>query len=148
MMVVVLLCVYQGDVIFSPEISSKNLALAIQKEYQPGQTIVIYRNYEAGSTLKFNTEKKFTCWTGCVPIGGSDRFSATRPTYLKTTIVPAPLERPNRVYFFAQEDSVEKALNGIDPKTVHIFARSGGKVVLTNQATELEHAPQPSAIQQ
>ena len=42
---------------------------------------------------------------------------------------------PNRVYLFTEDSFVEDALKGIDPKTAHIFARSGGKVVFTNQPT-------------
>ncbi len=141
MMVVILLCVYQGYVIFSPEISSKNLALAIQKEYQPGQTIVIYHNYEAGSTLNFYTGDQVHVLDGLrADLWFGSFFRDAPHVFEDYDSFPLLWNGPNRVYFFAQEDSVEKALAGIDPKTVHIFARSGGKVVLTNQATDMNSA--------
>jgi len=44
---------------------------------------------------------------------------------------------PNRVYFFFEESYADDALKDIDPKTVHVFARSGGKVVFTNHEMEM-----------
>ena len=148
MMIVVLLCVYQGYVIFSPEISSKNLALAIQKEYQPGQTIVIYRNYEGGSTLNFYTGLPVHVLDGLrADLWFGSFFRDAPHVFEDYDSFPKLWNGPNRVYFFAQEDSVEKALAGIDPKTVHVFARSGGKVILSNQGTETGHSS-PAALTQ
>jgi 4-amino-4-deoxy-L-arabinose transferase-like glycosyltransferase len=134
MMAVVLLCIYQGYVIFSPEISSKNLALAIQKEYQPGQTIVIYRNYENGSSLNFYTGQQVHVVDGLRADLWFGSFFPDAPHVFEDYDSLARLwSGPNRVYFFTQEDLVDKALQSIDPKTVYVFARSGGKVILTNQ---------------
>ena len=55
MMVVVLLSVHTGLVTFAPILSSKQLALAIKKQYRPGDVIVIAGEYEQGSTLNFYT---------------------------------------------------------------------------------------------
>jgi 4-amino-4-deoxy-L-arabinose transferase-like glycosyltransferase len=149
MMIVVLLCVYQGYVIFSPEISSKNLALAIQKEYQPGQTIVIYRNYEGGSTLNFYTGLPVHVLDGLrADLWFGSFFRDAPHVFEDYESFPKLWNGPNRVYFFAQEDSVEKSLGGIDPKTVHVFARSGGKVILSNQGSETEHAIPPHSAAQ
>jgi 4-amino-4-deoxy-L-arabinose transferase-like glycosyltransferase len=148
MMIVVLLCVYQGYVIFSPEISSKNLALAIQKEYQPGQTIVIYRNYEGGSTLNFYTGLPVHVLDGLrADLWFGSFFRDAPHVFEDYDSFPKLWNGPNRVYFFVQEDSVEKALAGIDPKTVHVFARSGGKVILSNQGTETGRSS-PAALTQ
>src|SRR5215469_8423350 len=45
---------------------------------------------------------------------------------------------PSRVYLFTEGSSVNNALNGIEPKTVHALARSGGKIVFTNQPSTLD----------
>ena len=134
MMVGVLLCVYQGFVIFSPEISSKNLALTIRKELQPGQTIVIYRNYESGASVTFYTGervhivdgKRADLWFGSL-------FPDVPPVFENQDSLVQLWNGPNRVYLFTEDTFVDAALTGIDPKTVHVFARSGGKVVFTNQ---------------
>jgi len=51
MMVGVLFCVHQSFVIFSPELSSK--AMAIREQYRPGEMIVVNSEYSWGSTLNF-----------------------------------------------------------------------------------------------
>jgi 4-amino-4-deoxy-L-arabinose transferase-like glycosyltransferase len=147
MMVAVLLCVHQGYVIFSPEISSKNLALAIQKEYQPDQTIVLYRNYENGSSLNFYTGRQVHMLDGLRADLWFGSFFPDAPHVFEDYDSFARLwSGRSRVYLFTQEALADQALKGIDPKTVHIFARSGGKVVLTNQATDMNSAS-PSTMQ-
>ena len=53
MMVFVLFAVHQGLVMFSPILSSKKLADAIEQEYQPGDVLVVNGTYEDASTLNF-----------------------------------------------------------------------------------------------
>lgn len=55
MMVVVLGCVRVAFGIFSPIISSKDLAMAIREQYRPGDQIVATGLYENASTLNFYT---------------------------------------------------------------------------------------------
>lgn len=38
-----------------------------------------------------------------------------------------------RVFLFTEDYLKDKALQDIDPKTIYVFARQGGKVVLTNR---------------
>ena len=53
MMVFVLFAVHQGLVMFSPILSSKKLADAVEQEFRPGDVIVSYGTYEDASTLNF-----------------------------------------------------------------------------------------------
>ena len=55
MMVVVLACVRIAFGIFSPILSSKDLAMAIREQYRPGDQIVVAGLYENASTLNFYT---------------------------------------------------------------------------------------------
>jgi 4-amino-4-deoxy-L-arabinose transferase-like glycosyltransferase len=134
MMVAILLCVYQGFVIFSPEISSKSVALAIRKEFRPGQTIAIYRNYESGASVTFYTGERphiidgqrADLWFGSL-------FPDVPPVFEDQESFVRLWNGPDRVYLFTEDPFVDEALRGIDPKTAHIFARGGGKVVFTNQ---------------
>jgi len=138
MMVAVLIAVHQGYVTFSPVISSKDLALAIEKELRPGQTIVIHHDYEYGSTLNFYTGvpvhmlngRRADLWFGSF-------FPDAPQVFEDDESFKRLWNGPERVYFFSEESYVEDALKNLDPKTVHLFARSGGKVVLTNQAMEM-----------
>ncbi|MGA8224163.1 MAG: glycosyltransferase family 39 protein [Candidatus Acidiferrales bacterium] len=138
MMVGVLYAVFLGYVTFSPVISSKGMALQIKQSYQPGEIIVINHDYEFGSTLNFYTGipvhmlngRKADLWFGS--------FFPDAPQVFEDDESFARLwNGPNRVYFFLEESDVDDAMKGIDPKTIRLFARSGGKVVLTNQPMQM-----------
>src|SRR5579864_5390823 len=55
MMVALLTCVHVSFARFSPILSSHDLAVAIQKKYQPGDLIVVDGEYHQASTLNFYT---------------------------------------------------------------------------------------------
>ena len=57
MMIPVLYCVHVGMVDFAPILSSKTLAVAIEKQWKPGNVIVVNGPYEEASTLNFYTGK-------------------------------------------------------------------------------------------
>jgi 4-amino-4-deoxy-L-arabinose transferase-like glycosyltransferase len=138
MMVGVLFAVFQGYVIFSPVISSKSMALAIKQSYQAGQTIVINHDYEFGSTLNFYTGISVHMLNGRRADLWFGSFFPDAPHVFEDDESFARLwSGPNRVYFFLEESDVDEALKGIDPKTVRVFARSGGKVILTNQPMQM-----------
>lgn len=135
MMVVVLFAVYQGYVTFAPEISSKGLALAIERVYKPGDTIVIHHDYEFGSTLNFYTGQQVHMLNGRRADLWFGSFFADAPKVFEDDASFARMwSGPGRLFFFSEESQVEEALRGIDPASVFVFARSGGKVVLTNHS--------------
>jgi 4-amino-4-deoxy-L-arabinose transferase-like glycosyltransferase len=147
MMVVVLFCIYQGYVIFSPELSSKDFALAIQKVYQPGETIVINRDYEWGSTLNFYTGIQVHLLNGRRADMWFGSLFPDAPRIFEDNVSFAQLwYGPNRVYLFSQEFFKEEALKEIDPNTVHVFARQGGKIVLTNRPLGATAQPTPISL--
>jgi hypothetical protein len=55
MMVCLLTCVHISFARFSPILSSHDLAVAIQKEFRPGDLIVVDGEYHQASTLNFYT---------------------------------------------------------------------------------------------
>jgi 4-amino-4-deoxy-L-arabinose transferase-like glycosyltransferase len=134
MMVVLLFCVHWGLVIFSPELSSKRVALEIQKAWRPGDTIVINGKYEWGSTLNYYTGIQLhmlngrdgNLWYGSFFPGAPDTFEDN-----------ASFEHlwngPHRVFLFTEDFLAKKALADIDQSKVFVFARQGGKVVLSNR---------------
>jgi 4-amino-4-deoxy-L-arabinose transferase-like glycosyltransferase len=144
MMVAVLFAVFQGYVIFSPVLSSKSLALQVKQHYQPGETIVIYHDYEFGSTLNFYTGipvhmlngRRADLWFGS--------FFPDSPRLFEDDESFARLwAGQERVYFFLEESYAEEALKGMNPKTIYVFARSGGKVILTNHPMQMGAATAP-----
>ena len=134
MMVVVLACVHIGFVIFSPELSSKKIALEIERAYRPGDTIVINGKYEFGSTLNYYTGIQLhvlngrdgNLWFGSL-FPGAPQIFEDNSTFARLWA------GSGRVFLFTEDYLKDRALEDIDPSKVFVFARQGGKVVLTNQ---------------
>jgi 4-amino-4-deoxy-L-arabinose transferase-like glycosyltransferase len=130
MMVALLTCVHAAFVTFSPVLSSKQLAVAIQKHYQPGDVVVVDGQYHQASTLNFYLgtrirvlhEPSGNLWYGA-------KFSDT-PQVFETPASLAQLwTSPVTVFVWTDQDS-PKELAGLP----HYFlARSGGKSIFTNR---------------
>ena len=137
MMVVVLGCVRIAYGIFSPVLSSKDLAFAIREQYRPGDQIVVIGFYENASTLNF--------YTG-IPLhslrkpGGNMWYGTQFPNAPRVWETQASFVEmwhgPQRVFLWAEEDD-PPALRGM---TRYEVARRGGKIIFSNQ-------PSPTASQ-
>ncbi len=132
MMVVILACVRVSFGIFSPILSSKNLALEIRKQYRPGDQIVVIGLYENASTLNF--------YSG-IPLhslrtpGGNMWYGTQFPDAPRVWETQASFEEmwngPHRVFLWAEEED-PPALRG---SARYVIAREGGKFIFSNQAT-------------
>ena len=132
MMVFVLMAVHQGLVRFSPILSSKKLADAIQQEYQPGDIIVVNGSYEDASTLNFYTRRQIHVVNSRQH--GNMYYGALFPD------VPAIFEDDDslarlwagrqRVFLWTPEDAVPATVQRAGS---YQLARSGGKLILMNQ---------------
>ena len=130
MMVVVLACVRIAFGIFSPIISSKDLAMAIRAQYQPGDQVVATGLYENASTLNFY---------GGFPLrslhtpGGNMWYGAQFPDAPRVWETQASFVEmwngPGRVFLWTdQEDPA--ALHGLKR---YVIATRGGKTIYSNQ---------------
>jgi 4-amino-4-deoxy-L-arabinose transferase-like glycosyltransferase len=130
MMVVMLACVHSAFVTFSPIISSQQLAVAIKKDYQPGDTIVVAGEYEDGSTLNFYTgiplrilhEPSGNLWYG-TQFPDAPQVFETQDSFIRLW------SGSGRVFLWTDQED-PKELLGL-PRLV--LARSGGKSILTNR---------------
>jgi len=133
MMVVVLACVHAAFVIFSPILSSKDLARAIQERYKPGDLVVVTGLYENASSLNFYTglplrslhEPSGNMWYG-------SRFPDAPRVFETQAAFTRLWKGPQRVFLWTDEE-VPKVLNGL---TSYVVARRGGKTVFLNQPLE------------
>jgi len=130
MMVALLTCVHAAFVTFSPVLSSKQLALAIQKHYQPGDVVVVDGQYHEASTLNFYLgtrlrvlhEPSGNLWYG-VKFPDAPRVFETPATF-------AQLWTSSTTVFMWTDQDLPKELAGLP----HYFlARSGGKSIFTNR---------------
>jgi hypothetical protein len=130
MMVIILTCVHSAFATFSPILSSKTLADAIQGVHAPGDTIVIDGEYENASTLNF--------YTG-VPVrvlhtpGGNLWYGSKFPDAPRVFETPeslAALWKGSQRVFLWTDKLRPKELEGLQ---YSVLAKSGGKFILTNR---------------
>jgi 4-amino-4-deoxy-L-arabinose transferase-like glycosyltransferase len=134
MSALLLLAVHQGFVTFSPVLTSKPLADAILRVHQPGDVIVIHGQYEEGSTLNFYTGKQVRIWNGRESDLWYGSFFPDAPQIFDDNESFRRLwAGPKRVFVWMEEGDEAEVLAGIDPAAVYVFARSGGKLILTNR---------------
>ena len=130
MMMGLLACVHSAFVTFSPILSSKTLAIAIQQQYKPGDVIVVDGEYHQASTLNFYTavplrvlhKPSGNLWYGA-------KFPDAPHTFETQATFEALWAGPTRVFLWT-----DKA----DPTTVrglphYLVAHSGGKSIFTNR---------------
>jgi len=130
MMVVLLACVRIAFGIFSPILSSRDLAMAIRERYRPGDRIVVIGLYENASSLNFYTGIPLhslrvpggNMWYG-TQFPGAPRVFETQASFVEMW------KGPQRVFLWAEEDE-PPALQGL---ARYVVARRGGKIIFANQ---------------
>ena len=130
MMVVLLACVHSSYATFSPILSSYNLAEAIQKQFKPGDVIVIDGEYSDASTLNFYTgvqvhvlhEPSGNLWYG-------EKFPDAPKIFETQESFEALWNGPGQVFLWTDQD-MPKELSGLK---AYPLARSGGKTIFTNR---------------
>jgi 4-amino-4-deoxy-L-arabinose transferase-like glycosyltransferase len=130
MAVVLLACVRIAFGIFSPILSSKDLAMAIREQYRPGDQIVVIGLYENASSLNFYTGIPLhslrapggNMWYG-TQFPGAPRVFETQASFVEMW------RGPQRVFLWAEEDD-PPALQGL---TSYVAAKRGGKIIFSNQ---------------
>lgn len=131
MMVVLLACIHISFEIFSPILSSYNLAEAIQTRYRPGDAIVIDGPYDEASTLNFYTGVQVhvlhapsgNLWYGA-------KFPDAPHIFETPESLAALWEGKSQVFLWTDQEE-PKELHGLKS---FLLARSGGKSILTNRA--------------
>jgi len=130
MMVVVLASVHSAFGIFSPILSSKDLARAIREQYRQGDQIVVIGLYENASTLNYYTGIHLhslrspggNMWYG-TQFPDAPRVFETQSSFVEMW------KGPQRVFLWAEEDEPQ-ALQGLQS---YVVARRGGKIIFSNQ---------------
>jgi 4-amino-4-deoxy-L-arabinose transferase-like glycosyltransferase len=132
MMVFVLFAVHQGLVMFSPILSSKKLADAVEQEFRPGDVIVSYGTYEDASTLNFYVQQPVhvvnTRTEGDLDYGSL--FPDAPAIFENDASLDALWRGPQRVFLWVEEDKVPPYVR---QSGSYQLARSGGKLILMNR---------------
>ena len=132
MMVAVLFAVHQGLVMFSPILSSKKLADAVEQEYRPGDVIVSYGTYEDASTINFYVRQPIHVVN--TRTEGDMYYGSLFPDAPAIFDNDASLARlwtgPRRVFLWVEEDKIPSYIR---QSGSYQLARSGGKLILMNR---------------
>jgi 4-amino-4-deoxy-L-arabinose transferase-like glycosyltransferase len=130
MMVALLACVHAAFVTFSPILSSRQLAAAIKRHYQPTDIVVIDGQYHQASTLNFYLETRVrilhepsgNLWYGS-KFPDAPRIFETPESFAQLW------STPSTVFLWSDQDA-PRQLAGLPH---YLLARSGGKSIFTNR---------------
>jgi hypothetical protein len=131
MMIVILLAVHSAFVIFSPILSSKTLATAIQQHYHLGDVVVVKGLYENASTLNFYTGIHLRSLPLHAPTGNmwyGSKFPDSPPVWETPESFSALWSSSTRIFLWTDQDNPAE----IQGKPACVVARSGGKTIFTN----------------
>ena len=131
MMVCLLTCVHTSFARFSPILSSHDLAVAIEKEYRPGDLIIVDGEYHQASSLNFYShiplrvlhDPSGNLWFG-------EKFPDAPHVFETPESFAILWSGPDRVFLWTDQDD-PKELLGMQH---FLLARSGGKAIFTNRA--------------
>jgi hypothetical protein len=134
-MVVLFQAVHMALTVFSPVLGSKPLAMAIEKEYRPGDTIVVNGQYSLASSVNFYTGVPLHMLNGLVNDLWYGSLFPDSPQVFEDDASFAKLwAGPGRVFFIATKaEGVEKLK--LLPVPYYEVARSGEKTVYSNRPT-------------
>ncbi len=130
MMICLLTCVHVSFARFSPILSSHDLAVAIEKEYRPGDLIVVDGQYHQASTLNFYTHVPLRVLH--VPSGNlwfGEKFPDAPHVFETQQSFDLLWDGPARVFLWTDQE-MPKELDGLPH---FLLARSGGKAIFTNR---------------
>jgi len=132
MMIAILYSAQIALILFEPVLSSKNLAVALQKYGPcPADVIVINGEYESGSTLNFYLQHEVRILNGRSSNLWYGSFFPDAPQiFYDDHTFPALWNSPQRVFLSTEEDKVPNSIKG----RYEVIGRSGGKLVLSNQS--------------
>jgi 4-amino-4-deoxy-L-arabinose transferase-like glycosyltransferase len=132
--VCLLIAVHIALTTFSPVLTSKPLADAVARVYQPGDIIEINGEYEGGSTLGYYTRQQVRILNGRSANLWYGSFFPDAPLIFDDSASFQNLwNGPKRVFLWTETEKEEEAFKGIDRSTVFVLAKSGGKLIVTNR---------------
>lgn len=146
MTVVLLYAAHQGLVIFSPVLSSKVLAEAIESHWTPGAMIEDNGDYEAASSVNYYTRRQIRILNGrCNNIWYGSRFPDAPAIFDNNASFERLWRGPNTVFLLtdvkaratseASDECPQKDRlpDYVEKEGACELARWGGKLVLTNE---------------
>lgn len=119
---------------FEPYLSSKPLAEAIERRFQPGEMIVLNGEYEGGSSINFYTRTTVFILNGrSANLEYGSYFPDAPKLFLQDSDVSRLWPGQTRIYLFSEVDKLDRLIPLLKGNPVFRIAESGGKVILSNR---------------
>jgi 4-amino-4-deoxy-L-arabinose transferase-like glycosyltransferase len=129
MMLVFLIAAHMALITFSPVLSSKALADAIQPRIKAGDGVEINGEYESGSTLGFYLRRQVRILNGrSSDLWYGSLFNDAPHLFDDDASFRQLWRGPQRIFLWAEQDHVPSL-----PGPAYAIAQSGGKEILSNQ---------------
>lgn len=133
MMAVLLFAVHLALITFYPVLGSKNLAIAITKEFHPGDVIVVDGEHSKASSINFYTGQQLHILNGRTDnLWYGSLFPDCPPIFEDNSSFRKIWLGQGRVFFVVFDEAGEKYLNLLNSPYFEI-AKSGGKTVFSNR---------------
>lgn len=119
---------------FQPLLSSRQLADRINEYLRPQDQVAIYGDFDDTSSVAFYTQRRVWIYNGLVNnlVFGS-KYPDAPKIFLNDDTFPSLWKQPQRVFLVIPELQRGNAIARLKPDGAWMFARLGGKIVLTNQ---------------
>jgi 4-amino-4-deoxy-L-arabinose transferase-like glycosyltransferase len=133
MMVILFHAVHLALTVFSPVLGSKPLAVAIEKQYRPGDLVVVNGAYSLASSVNFYTGVQLHMLNGRYnDLWYGSLFPDSPPVFENDASFAKLWTGPGRVFFIAMETNGVDKLKSL-PVPYYEVARSGEKTVYSNR---------------
>lgn len=127
------LCANRAFSQFEPVLSSRPLAEAILRRWEPGAQVIINGEYESGSALGFYLDQPILLLHGRVTgMAFGSTYPDVPPVFLEDEDVRRLWSGPRRIFLFTENTRREAFLNALRLPVIGV-ADQGGKSVLTNK---------------
>jgi len=133
MMIAFIECAHIALGVFAPVLGSKPLAVAIERQFQPGDLIISDGEYAYTSSIRFYTGEQLLILNGRVNgLWYGSLFPDAPPIFLDDAQFAQLWKGSRRVYFVVQSGDRRSYVEKFGP--VYEMAKAGGKFVFSNRA--------------
>ncbi len=120
--------------IFGPYLSSKPLVEKVREQIEPTDTVAIYSEFDASSSVAFYTGRKLLIWNGRYNNLEAGSYYPDAPhIFLKDEEFLPFWGRPQRVFLFVPSEKREDVAKRLPAAGTYLVAESGGKAVFSNR---------------
>ena len=130
---VLFVCANRAQIRFDPVLSSRGLAMEIEKRWEPGAQLVFNGEYETGSSIAFYTNRQILLLNGKVTgMAFGSTYPDAPPVFLSYDDVRRLWNGPQRIFLFTENSKRDTLLKNLNVP-FHVLADKGGKSVLMNK---------------